>query len=444
MPTLTAELARLALTTPVPPTLLGRACDGVTDFLAAAFAGSETPEAARARGLFLPLAGPGAAPLIGRAERADVLTSALLNAQAGHALDYDDMHPVMRGHPSTVILPALFAVAAQHDRNGADLLAAYVIGVEVAARVGRAIGSRHYEAGFHATSTVGPIAAAAAVARFLRLDGATTATALGIAATQGCGLRAEFGSETKPLHAGFAARAGVQAVLIAQAGLSGAADVLQAPSGFFAAFGLGQADPSAVLTEWGTDWQIVTPGLTFKEFACCTGTHCAAQATLGLRAQHDIAADDIRAITVTFPPAGDAALNVRHPVTGVDGRFSVEYVIASILIEGYPGLTTFGDRPVPAAIDRLGRRVTRAFDPSAPRLSNDPATRFAVVDIEMTDGCQLQARANAVQGAGDLRHKFLDAAGAARAAVLADIAALPQAASLVPFLSALAMPRALT
>lgn len=431
---LTLRLAEhIATTPPLTGTLVARAQDGLIDWLAAALAGAGTPEAARARALFLPLAGPGTAAILGTDAQTDPLSAALLNGQAGHALDYDDMHPVMRGHPSTVILPALLTAEA----TGAAFLDAYVMGVEVAARLGRAVGPRHYEQGFHATSTVGPVAAAAALARMKRLPPDLTAVALGAAATQGAGLRAEFGTEIKPLHAGFAARAGVQAVLIAEAGFTGAEDVLEAPAGFLAAFGLGAAAPDTMLDGWGESWQIETPGLIFKEFACCTGTHCAAQATLALAARHDIPRDRIARITVTFPPAGDAALNVKRPKTGVEGRFSVEYVVASILTEGYPGLATFGERAVPAPVADLIPRVIRAFDDSAPRLSNDPNTRFSVVEIALTDGTVLRERAGAVTGAGDLAAKFSDAAGPARRPVLDHIAALPGAASLAPLLTAL-------
>lgn len=380
----------------------------LVDFLACAIAGATDPALAILLDT-LGGVGGGDATLIGRAARADAFTAALANGHAGHALDYDDVHASVRGHPGTVIFPALLAAAGDSGASALDLLAAHIVGLETMARLGLALGSRHYEIGFHATATLGSIGAAAAVARLLGLDAAQVAVALGLAATQSSGLRLQFGYDAKPWHAGFAAKAGLTAARLAARGFGGAPDAFDGPISVFSAFGAGAAQPDLATRGWGEPWQIVTPGLILKEFPCCTAAHCAAEAVLGLRADHAIDPDRIAAITASFPPGGDAALVVRRPTNGVEGRFSVEYVIASALVHGDLGVTTFADRPIPPAVQALLDRVERHHDPDAPRMSNDPATRFTDVTIRFTDGSSLSRRVNRIRGAQDLDAKFQDA-----------------------------------
>ena len=246
-------------------------------------------------------------------------------------------------------------------------------------------------------------------ARLLGLDAAATDNALGIAATQSAGLRLQFGSEVKPLHAGLAARAGLFAAELAEAGLAGTPGALDGPEGFFAVFGGGAAQPARVLADWGAPWQIVSPGLYFKPWPCCTATHYAVQAALDLRARHRIAPADIDGIVVTFPPGGDTPLSNRLPATGLEARFSVEYAVAAALTDGPPGVATFADVPVRDDLIALAGRVTRRHDAAAPRASTDPATRFSVVEIALRDGVTLQQRTERLVGTDDLAAKFADA-----------------------------------
>ena len=381
--------------------------EGVLDFLAAAFPGPADPAWHKLRGV-LPQGG-GTARVMGQPGTADAASAALLNGYAGHALDFDDVHSSVRGHPGTVLLPALFALADSLPSTTAlDLLDAYIVGVEAMARLGLALGSKHYETGFHNTATLGPLGAAAACARLLKLDAAATENALGLAATQAGGLRLQFGSEAKPLHAGLAARAGLFAAQLAQAGLQGAPGVLEAPIGFLDAYGFGAADAQRALADWGAPWQIVTPGLYFKPYACCTATHYAADAALALRAEHQLRANDIAAVRVVFPPAGDTPLTVTDPATGLEGRFSVEYVLAAALVDGALGLSLFDERPAREDLRAFGRRVSRAYDEDAPRASTDPKTRFSTVQVTLHDGRQYTQQVQGLSRAKDLAAKFAD------------------------------------
>ena len=179
---------------------------GILDFLAAAFAGASDSGYQKLLSVSANDS-RGKASVIGSSARASAQQAALLNGYAGHALDYDDVHSSVRGHPATVLLPALFALAQTRGSSALDLLDSYVVGVETMARLGLALGSRHYEQGFHNTATLGALGAAAAASYLLKLDAGAIENALGLAATQSAGLRLQFGSEAKPLHAGLAARA---------------------------------------------------------------------------------------------------------------------------------------------------------------------------------------------------------------------------------------------
>jgi 2-methylcitrate dehydratase PrpD len=403
------------------PAAIAAARQGVLDFLAAAFAGAG--DAAYRKLLAVNGADSrGAAAVFGSAAHVSAQQAALLNGYAGHALDYDDVHSSVRGHPSTVLLPALFAVAQEQGSSALELLDAYVVGVETMARLGLALGSRHYEQGFHNTATLGALGAAAAVSFLLKFDAPAIDNALGLAATQAAGLRVQFGSEAKPLHAGLAARAGVFAAELTAAGLHGAADALDGPIGFFAVFSGGAAQPERVLDGWGAPWQIASPGLYFKPWPCCTATHYAVHAALSLRDTHKLTPHDIERVTVTFPPGGDTPLSNHLPATGLEARFSVEYAVAAALTDGSPGVATFADVPVRDDLLALAARVTRRHDDTAARASTDPATRFSSVEIALRNGTVFRHKTDRLHSAENLRAKFADAT--AHADALAFVPAL--------------------
>lgn len=381
---ITATLAHHVVNTTPDTAALDAARDGVMDFVATA----------------LPIA-QGAihdsnlTPLRQVFSASDSLTRSVILGYVGHALDFDDYHPAFRGHPSTVILPALFALSAEDTRlREADFLVAYVIGVEVAGRIGLAAGARHYGLGYHNTATLGAIAAAAAAARLLGASVAQTQNILGLAATQAAGLRAQFGSAVKPLHAGLAARAGLTATKLALAGFRG--NATQVLDDFLSSHGDGQQHPEKLHENWGTPWRIVTPGLEFKSYPTCGGTHSAGEAAFALRqqwiAQHgDISSLIARvdSITVAFPPGGDVAPFIHKAATGMEGRFSLEYVIAAGLLEGELTLARFAEGPVDDVITALADKVKRQPDPSAPPDELNPDARFHRVTLHLTDGSSL-------------------------------------------------------
>lgn len=352
----------------------------------------------------------GDAVIVGHDLRTDAFTAALINGHSGHVLDYDDVHASVRGHPTIAIIPALLAVAVEAKASADAFVAAYIVGLECMARLGLALGSKHYENGFHSTATLGTIGAAAAIAHLLKFSVETTTVALGLAATQSAGLRLQFGYDAKPLHAGLGNRAGLTAARLAQAGFQGAPDFLENPIGFFSAFSFGMQQPDLVLKDWGSPWQILAPGLTLKAFPCCTASHPVAVGALELRQEAALKAEAIDAVHITFPPGGDAALIAgKAPVTSIDARFSAEYVFAAALIDGSLTIGHFDERPTRADILALSAKVTRGHDETARRLSPDPTTRFVVIDVRLSNGEVISKRVDGLPSISDPSDKFNDA-----------------------------------
>ncbi|MCG7389734.1 MmgE/PrpD family protein [Pantoea sp. ACRSB] len=404
---LTGQLSQLIRLAPADASARQHACQGVQDFLAVSWPvlNRQVPDSG------LPL-------LQGLYRDSGPASRALLLGYAGHALDYDDFHADFRGHPSVVILPALLAWAAESDCFDVALfLDAYITGVEMAGRLGLAMTQQHYTLGYHNTASLGTLAAAAALARFTGADARQCAVLLGIAATEASGLRAQFGSAVKPLHAGFAAERAVRAAQLALAGFDGQAEgVLEA----FISLGSGnQAQREKLTEDWGAPWRIAAPGLEFKPFATCAGTHSAAEATREIRQRWTGSAAELLSaidrITVAFPPGGDIAASVRQPKNGIEARFSLEYVIAAMLIYGDLRMADFAEGEVNPQIMALAAKVMRQPDERAPPDAINPALRFHEVTLFLNGGEVLRQRrtrqqslATPVDVAGKLRAALVD------------------------------------
>lgn len=359
-----------------------------------------------------------------------------------HALDFDDYHATFRGHPTTVVLSTLLALLESRPHLAVeDFLDAYVVGVELAGRLGKAIGTRHYAAGLHSTATLGVIAATGAACRLLRLTPDQSEIALGLSATQASGLRAQFGSAAKALHAGLAARGAVNSIELARAGFAAQRHgVLEA---FLATLGYGFERPDDLLAEWGAPWRITSPGLEFKRYPTCAGTHSAAEAAFVLRERLGADLNVVQHIEVSFPPGADTAANIIAPVNGVQARFSLEYVIADALLNGAISLERYGEEPVDSQIAALAARVKRVPDPSAPADELDADRRFHRVTLFMADGTshshcvnRMETAATPTDVLAKLRNNLRSLPETRLAAIsadleLADDAALHRLASLI-------------
>lgn len=298
----------------------------VLDYLACTVAGAQED---LTRILLDELSEQGGAPdaaVVGHAARLPVLSAAIVNGAASHALDFDDVNMAMPGHPSVAILPGLLALAEQRGSSGAAVLTAFVAGYEVQCRIGRSIAPGHYDVlGFHATATVGSFGAAAACAHLLGLDVEKTALALGIAATQAAGLKSMFGTMCKPLHAGKASYHGLLAAKLAARGFTSRADAVECPQGFARTHSPDFHPERALETPLG-GWHIRHN--LFKYHAACYLTHAPIEAARKLRERYGLSPDRIERITVRLDEACDRVCNIPAPRTGLEAKFSLRLTTA--------------------------------------------------------------------------------------------------------------------
>jgi 2-methylcitrate dehydratase PrpD len=324
-------------------------------------------------------------------------TAALANGTAAHALDYDDMCFVSLAHPSAPLVPAVLAAAEQTGASGAALLDAYVVGFEIEARLGRAMNPSHYTRGWHCTSTLGVIGAAGGVSRMLGLDADQATHALAIAASSASGLKENFGTMVKPLHAGLAARDGFVAAQLAAAGLEGSALAIDGPQGMLHAMDGDSSSLDAQLADLGRRWEILDTGITVKLYPSCAGTHPALDAILDLRRAHGFTDQDIERVEVGVDAITPTILIHARPATGLEAKFSMPFCAAAALVFGCVGIDTFeadaiADARVRALLPRIDMRVDESLDRAAPALTQ------ASVRVHLKDGRVFAARANGARG----------------------------------------------
>ncbi len=369
-----------------------RAVDAITDCVGCMLAGASEPIADAVAGAIA--GGSGDALLAGRSQRASPGDAALFNGALAHALDYDDTNHPAYAHPSAVLVPAMLALAPLARFTGRELVTAYVLGFEVFGKLGRALNTAHYTRGWHATATFGTIAAAVAAGRLLRLDEARMSAALGIAASTAGGLRANFGTMVKPLHAGCAARNGVLAALLARAGLDASEAAFDHDYGFLRLFaGDVPADP-APLASWGEPLEILTPyGLALKPYPSCGATHTAIEAAAAIH--RELAGTPVESVRAGVSGLAFAPLIHVMPDRPLAGKFSLHFCVAAALLEGDVTLATFTQRRIDdPRIRELIRRTTMVADPRV----GDGAEFPSIVEVRAADGRRLERFVPLAQG----------------------------------------------
>lgn len=387
--------------------------------------------------------------------KASASMAAMVNGTAGHMLDYDDISPTMPMHPSTVLFPALLAVAEERGIDGGQLVQAYDVGAATFRAITELLpGHVHYARGWHTTSTVGRLAAVAALARLCGTPLEQARNALGIVSSLAAGSRPNFGSMTKPFHAGVAARDAVMALQLAEAGFTANPGELEAPNGFMERMGDPNLAPLGGLTEtlgerleywlesWPKDWGI-------KRYPACYGTHRAIDAVLELR--DELAGKTPDSIRVTVHPQGTDPLLPYAPQNGNQAKFSLEYAVAVAIVRGD---VTFQDFTDEAFADRRVRdlmAVVEVLESPVPPLG-DPLTREPYATVQMRTGGEawLGRRVDITKGDArnplsrdDLRKKFSDCCATAGVnarisdRIFDQLIALPQGNSIAGFSQAL-------
>ena len=356
----------------------------------------------------------GPCTLFGRGYRTNPLDAVMFNGVASHALDFDDMNATMGGHPTVMMMPVIFALGDIHEFSGKDALLAYVVGNETITRIARGVHPHHYDKGWHPTATLGIFGTVAAAARLLELSVDQTATALCIAASFASGLKANFGSMTKPLHVGQGNRNGLYAAFLAQEGFTANHQAFEHKQGFLEVFnGCGNYEAEKMQEDWGAPFDLVSVGVGLKKHPCCGSTHASIEAMLEVRAAHDIDPLQVRSIDVLVHPLRLPHTNNPDPRTPLQCKFSQQYVVARALMDGRIRLADFEPKAFEQEAVRtlLGKVEARGHEGSFSEFA-------AEVTVTMQDGTTFSALNDVDMGRGlnnpmsdqELWEKFEDCA----------------------------------
>jgi len=388
----------------LPVDVVDAAERSLTDWLGTALRGAAEPLAGAIAAVIDAAGGAPQATVVGRRHRTSALFAALANGAQSHALDFDDTHLPSIVHGAAPVAPVVLALGEWRHRSGAEALAAFVAGFEVETRIGRVLGRRLTDRGWHVTGVLGHFGAAAAAGKLLGLGRADLAHALGIAGTQAAGLTQSFGTMSKPLHPGKAAMNGLLAALLAREGFTGSTAILDGPGSLPDTF-LGLSEIGRAVEDLGKRFEILDNST--KLYAACHLTHATVDAARAIRARSAPAAEAIEAVHCRVHPLVLKVADHRAPRTGLEAKFSVTFCAALGLVRGEAGEAEFADqalgRPDVAAVMA---RVT----PEADETLEIGAARMTV---RLTDGRALEASVAAARGTpgspatrGDVEEKF--------------------------------------
>ena len=326
----------------------------------------------------------------------------IINGTIAHVLDYDDYSTSWIAHPTVAIFPAALAMAEKYHRPGRECLLAYVLGVEVGGKLSAAFGSTHYLVGWHNTGTLGSIGATTASAKILNLDVKKIRFALGIGASLANGLRQNFGSMTKSLHAGCANRNGVVAAELAEAGFTADKSIIEAPLGFSKVLAGGKEQTlEGIPGSLGNPFDIVSPGITIKPYPSCGGTHPMIYAMLNMRKEHKLFPSEVAEIECRANSALPNVLIHHRPHQALEGKFSMEFCLAAALIDGKVGVGQFTDESInrPEIQDLIARaKFTHPEDLNKELLSPQE------VVVRLKDGREFSRRVSFAEVPGSPRN----------------------------------------
>lgn len=423
------ELSRRALairlnTVPAEAVHIGRRA--FADTVGVALAGADAPCLDALEEVLSSRAAPRQVTLWGRGgRRASVLHAAMINGTAAHALDFDDCSTTMGGHPSAPVVPVVLALAEAYGATAGKALEAWITGVEMETRLARGVLPHHYEKGWHPTATLGVFGATAAAARMLDLDEGQMATALAIAVSMASGLKSNFGTPVKPLHVGQAAHNGLMAALVTKRGMTANPEAFEHNYGFFNLFnGAGTYDAAAILNDWDGPLELLSPGIAIKQHPCCGSAHSAIDAALRVVARTGlIPADQIATIETRTHDRRLAHTNRPAPRSGLDAKFSVQFLAAKALTTGRIRLADFDDATfLTPDLAALLPRVTATGHQEADAYLGE-------VRVVLKDGRSFSDSASTNFGRGpknpmsdaELGDKFVDCAGVQLGADVAEV-----------------------
>lgn len=400
---LTARIAQFASATryeDIPPEVIRLSKQAVLDCFAVAFAGSVAAGSAilRRHIASLGFAG-GTATVYGSGMRVPAQFAALANGTAMHSDDYDDTHNPSRIHPSASVASALFAVAEAENRSGKELLTAFNVGVEVSCKISIATAGAHYARGFHSSGTIGAFGATAAVCNVRKLPAEVTLAALGVAGSEAAGIRENFGTMAKPLHAGRAGETGILAADLAMMGFTAASTVLEGPRGFFEAY-VGKCDADVISHTLGRPWTFLTDAsIAIKPFPSGRLTHPAMCELEKIVLENNVLPEQVARLGVKTNRLLPGNLTYHRPVTGLEGKFSMEFCLASMLVLRRAGLAEFIDEIVNRRDiqDAIGKIEYTCYSDEEASANNYPLlTTF--LEVALKDGRTFTGRVDYARG----------------------------------------------
>ncbi len=418
---LTREVAEFIIGTSytaIPENVIALGKKSILDGLGLALSGSVAKTGQIVRQHLAQLAlGAGPSTIIGTSLRVAPRFAAFANGVGIHADDYDDTQLAVAPdrvyglltHPTAPALPSALAVGEALGVDGKTAMLAYHIGVEVECKIAEAINPRHYQTGFHATATCGTFASASAASKLMGLDVHATARALSIAGSQSAGLRENFGTMTKPFHAGRSSESGVAAAQFSQLGWTAAETILEAPRGFFSAAG-GGYDRAAIAGKLGAPWTFASPGVSIKPHPSGSLTHPGMTEMLRLIREHNIRAEDVVRVRVGTNSNMPNALIHHRPTNELQAKFSMEFCMAILLLDGRAGLNEFTDETVLRPdVRAMIEKVDFVIDDEAERAGFHKMT--TLIDIELKDGRKVSGRADFGKGSPTMPMTYDDVAG---------------------------------
>lgn len=381
---------------------LTRARNAFLDTLACCVAGAMDPVTERVFQAVRP-SGEGICSLAARADFMSAEAAALVNGTAAHALDFDDNFNPAVTHASAILVPCLLALGQETDASGQMLLDAYIIGLEVQAWLGRRMIPAHYEAGWHATSTIGTIGAAGACARLLGLPPNCIRAALSIASSMASGSKSQFGTMVKPLHVGLAARNGITAARLAASGITGINDPFSGDWGFIKLHHGEDIHPRELRGDAVEALAIISDGLAQKKFPCCASAHRTMDAVIELMEKHVLNAEDIELIETVVPEYDYRNMRYKQPDNEMEARFSMNYCAAVVALYGRMSLDDFSNiavaRPdVRKWLTKVSMRLNKSDDVQTKAYWEEPA----ITTLFLKDGRRLQKEV--YQPVGTIHH----------------------------------------
>ncbi|MEM2957463.1 MAG: MmgE/PrpD family protein [Candidatus Jordarchaeaceae archaeon] len=328
----------------LPADALKVAKQSLLDYFGVTLAGSVEPIGGIIKSYLEEVGCVGPSTVIGLGLKTPCPDAAFANGVLGHALDFDDSNPSLLGHPSVPVAPAVLAIGELLEASGKELLLAYSVGVEVECKLGLAVNPTHMARGWHCTSTLGTFGATAAAGKLLGLNSEQMMYAFGIAASQSAGVRANFGTMTKPFHAGRAAENGVVAAMLAKKGFTSNKNALEEEVGYLKVT-TGEYNREA-MEKLGNPWEMVAPGIYYKLYPCCHYGHAAINALLSIIRDNKIDPESVEGIEVGATQAIYDNLIYHEPKTGLEGKFSMQFFMADALLGRGIRLEDFTDERV--------------------------------------------------------------------------------------------------